>query len=961
MRRKLFLTLMTLLSLTASAEVVDGITYWFEGTEATAAYAQSRTGSINIPATVDYEGTTYKVTAIKDHAFDAYEITSITIGANVRTIGAYAFNYAQQLETVTFAPGSQLRTIGDYAFCNCTKMTTINLPSGVTSIGKQAFYMCRALTAIDIPASLTTLREQTFLDCDQLTSVVIPEGVQTIEDKAFSGCDGMTTVSIPQSVTSISGTPFYGCSGLTDIAVDAANSYFCSVDGSLYDKSKTRLINFALGQAGAASVPEGVTEISKRAFYRATKMTTVSLPSTLRTIGVQAFSFCSALTDITIPEGVSVVSGSTFEYCSALKTVHLPSTITVINSAVFMMCPQLTDLTLDATTVPTTDPIAFYTLDVTKITLHVPASAVEAYKADDVWKSFKGLNTVYTDGSTFTVKTAEGTDITVMVTDNANRKVQIGDGVSAAVDATLSGTVTIPAIAEGYDVTAIGENAFQGCALLTAVDMPSAVNTIKTGAFQGCAAFSAVSIPQNTDVQSGAFSSCDALATVTCCTRNAYNIAADAFSSDIYSRATLRVEMDRKEDFLTATGWKEFATIHGYLTENVRKFYVNSVEGVEIGFSVADVDAQTIQVGGPETDDYPTIAIDTRTTKITIPESIDGLPVVKLAKNAFKTCTSLTEVNLPNTITAIGTNAFLGCEALEYLTLPASVNSLEIAVFSGCKNMKVLDMKHTSLSGVTVGRTTSGNPFNGMQATTVIYLPETCSAGTEQNVVTGNVCNHLKITDKGDIVLPHEFTASLLTYSRYLNQSTKDAYTVCLPFEKSTDRYVKYYRLTSGGSSWLTFTEETSPEANTPYLAVVQYGRTESCTSLADVTISKSVDNSITVDGYTMHGTLTGLSNADAAEMGAYIMQKNYVWGQVLTENKQAYIPPFRAYITTTGASAPSLSMQLTDAGTTSVQGLRTIDADGTQHFFDLSGRRLAERPSQQGIYINNGRKVIIK
>ena len=192
-------------------------------------------------------------------------------------------------------------------------------------------------------------------------------------------------------------------------------------------------------------------------------------------------------------------------------------------------------------------------------------------------------------------------------------------------------------------------------------------------------------------------------------------------------------------------------------------------------------------------------------------------------------------------------------------------------------------------------------------------------------------------------------------------------YTVCLPFDPRTGTGVKYYTLSSVDGTTLKFTEvETAPAAFTPYLVAVSGSSNiiESCTNVTFET-SHAI-NSTTVDGFTFSGTLTGLSNADArtaaggSGKATYILQDNAKWGKVVNGN--VYLPPFRGYVTgpdlNTGNARALASSFGGDA--TGIRNIRTIDADGTEHWYDLNGRRI-DKPTQKGIYILNGRKEIIR
>ena len=173
-------------------------------------------GSLTIPSTVTYNGTTYSVTSIGMSAFaDCSSLTSITIPNSVTNIGDWAFEDCSSLTSITIP--ESVTSIGDGAFFYCSSLTSITIPNSVTSIGDAAFAYCSSLTSITIPNSVTSIGSSAFAYCKDLTSITIPESVTSIGNSAFKGCSGLTSITIPNSVTSIEIYAFYDCSSLTSI------------------------------------------------------------------------------------------------------------------------------------------------------------------------------------------------------------------------------------------------------------------------------------------------------------------------------------------------------------------------------------------------------------------------------------------------------------------------------------------------------------------------------------------------------------------------------------------------------------------------------------------------------------------------------------------------------------------------------------------------------------------------
>ena len=191
-------------------------------------------------------------------------------------------------------------------------------------------------------------------------------------------------------------------------------------------------------------------------------------------------------------------------------------------------------------------------------------------------------------------------------------------------------------------------------------------------------------------------------------------------------------------------------------------------------------------------------------------------------------------------------------------------------------------------------------------------------------------------------------------------------YTVCMPEDPATSESMKYYTLSSATATSLQFTEVTEPKANKPYLVTVSEGMSWSFLEDTPITLQKECDGP-TAGGFKFVGTHLGLSNAEAVAKGAYILQDGNDWGQVQAataehpEYGDAYVPAFRAFIVPVGGGAPlRIGTDFEEGGATDIQSLQLIDKDGTENWYDLNGRRI-ERPTQNGIYIYNGKKVAVQ
>ncbi|MDD1772268.1 MAG: leucine-rich repeat protein [Methanomassiliicoccales archaeon] len=174
--------------------------------------------------------------------------------------------------------------------------------------------------------------------------------VTTIFDNAFVGHLSQTiSVSIPANITSIGATPFLQAVNLTSITVDPDNPSYASIDGVLYDKNITTLIEYPAGNAnGSVTIPSSVTRIEFSAFAYSAKLTSVTIPESVTSIGAAAFAECTSLSSVTISNSVTVIDDFTFQYCSALTSVTIPENTTSIGAWAFYGCSSITNIVIPA-------------------------------------------------------------------------------------------------------------------------------------------------------------------------------------------------------------------------------------------------------------------------------------------------------------------------------------------------------------------------------------------------------------------------------------------------------------------------------------------------------------------------------------------------------------------------------------------------------------------------------------
>lgn len=255
--------------------------------------------------------------------------------------------------------GKKVIGIGDYAFRGCSGLTSINIPSGVTSIGDSAFSGCSGLTSINIPFGVTSIGMHAFRECSGLTSVSIPSSVTSIEGSAFSGCSSLADITLPENLTSIGSYAFNGTPWLADqfnlgeglaivnhVVIQAAGS----ISGSItIPPGVTGICDWAFGYCQGLSgitIPGSVTSIGDGAFYYCDGLSGITISDGVTSIGNWAFYYCSSLSSITIPDSVTSIGKDTFHYCSSLSSITISDSVTSIGDEAFYLCSSLSSITI---------------------------------------------------------------------------------------------------------------------------------------------------------------------------------------------------------------------------------------------------------------------------------------------------------------------------------------------------------------------------------------------------------------------------------------------------------------------------------------------------------------------------------------------------------------------------------------------------------------------------------------
>jgi hypothetical protein len=459
---------------------------------------------------------------------------------SITSIGGVVYDKAVQ-QLIYVPPGFQgiyslpdsIEFVDTRLFSACSKMTGISVgethPNHSSLNG--VLYNKSGTTLMKVPAGTSG-------------DFVVPDGVTVISgeplnsthfiNEAFAGCLNLTTIFIPSSVTDIGvqfgsragqhfGKPFAGCSSLKRIDVDPGNPEYASIDGVLFNKEMSTLLQLPPGYSGAYSISDSISSVQFSAFSGCGNLTSLTIgsavsslltgawgptdpfadclsltvinavesngsytsidgvlfdkalktllsfprgktgqytvPDGITSIGEFSFYDCSNLTDIEIPEGVTSIGNYAFAGCSNLTSVAIPDSVTTLGRYVFWGCSSLASADLGGGI------------------MNIPDNSFDA--------------------------------CTSLVT------ITLPESVATIGIAAFARCYNLESIVLPDSLSSIGSAAFMVCLKLTGVTIPDTVTSLGDFAFLNCTGLKNVSIGRPVNPLAGTFYNCYRLKSVT--------------------------------------------------------------------------------------------------------------------------------------------------------------------------------------------------------------------------------------------------------------------------------------------------------------------------------------------------------------------------------------------------------------------------------------------------------------
>lgn len=418
--------------------------------------------------------------------------TTFVVPESVAVIGAGAFSYVQNLNTVNFSNVERVE-YGAFAYSNLTAMSGTG---NIRHIGDSAFYQT-ALKKAEVPANAEYIGNSAFAYTDASSSayqIVIPESVAYMGNNVFAYCTGVSGFENRSSLEEIPYGAFAYCTGIVSITADMFGS---------------------------------AKRVGDFAFAGCSKLKSVSFDgSDIAAIGEAAFQGCTALTSVTLPAGMTEIAPYTFAQ-TGLTEIVVPETVTSVGEYAFYEAAELSNFYYTAggrkvagfNNIVSVGESAFFNTNIESLdapNLEIIGASAFAYTAENEKKPLSSVNLPK-------VKEIGGYAFANAV-NLTSARLNIASAETIGEFAFYN-NVSLTA-AEIPNARSVGASAFYGCVNLSSVRMDSA-ETIAAEAFSGTK-ISSLELPASlSGIAVRAFAGMESLSAVTVAEENGTYFAKD--------------------------------------------------------------------------------------------------------------------------------------------------------------------------------------------------------------------------------------------------------------------------------------------------------------------------------------------------------------------------------------------------------------------------------------------------
>ena len=651
-------------------------------------------------------------------------------------------------------------------------------------------------------------------------------------------------------------------------------------------------------------------DIVSRWFVYRDKIKKVVIKAGVTSIGNYAFSYCDNISSITIPNSVTRIGDYAFENCRALLSITIPNSVTSIGNHAFLSCSGLTSITIP-NSVTSIGNYAFWGCSgLTSITIPNSVTSIGDFAFGECGNltSITIPNSVTSIANGVFLNCIRLTSVTI-----PNSVTSIGNGAFNQCYNLTSATIP-------NSVTSIGEQAFQLCRSLTSVTIPNSVTSIGAGAFLGCSGLTSITIPNSvTSIEHSAFRGCSSLSSITI------------------------------PNYVTSIGDYAFYDCSGLSSITIPNSVTSIGDGAFHGCS--------------------------KLASITIPNS-----VTSIGDYAFYGCSGLSSITIPNYVTSIGDDAFYGCSGLSSITIPNSVRSIGNHTFGNCKLLNSITFKGSTHPGF------GEDVFMYVNKSIPIYVPSK-SIEAYRNALEGFGMSNiqaitLSLKDNEAYTENSQIEEVDVTYTRNFTNTKWQA--LYLPFSLKYEdwkddfeiAYINAIRQKDNNDDGkidetiLEFIKMNSGSTapNTPYIIRAKE-KGEKTLSAKNTTVYPAENNSVDCTTTTTRFTFTGIYKAITASYTFTTKQYYVLDGEKFSRASVVNYPKaYQWYMEIKSRNSsyatynPAKEITISVLGEEEATGISQMQMENRQSsVYDINGRMVNENSLKPGMYIKNGKKIIIK
>jgi hypothetical protein len=669
-------------------------------------------------------------------------------GIVINTIATSVFYYNRTILSVNFGTDCQINQLNLNQFYNCTNLSSIVLPNSITLIGASSFKNCNNLTNIVLPDTLTTIESSLFENCISLTNITLPNSLTTIGNSAFLKCTGLTNITFPNSITKIGMSSFGNCTllnkitfkgSIPEIIPSSFNNISTNVSIYHYSWSQNDMNNLRAFfsnsilefvnldvSTGTTTLPTTTlptttlptTTIPTTTLPTTTLPTTSSLPNYFITLDNKIIRYTGPGGNIIIPTRINggiinEISYNVFTNNTTILSINFESdsNIQIIRENQFWGCINLTSIVLP-NSLTAIDPDLFF--GCSKLTDIIFSNSISIIKNH----AFDGCSKL----------------------DN----IVLPNSLSIIEGYVFNGCISLENITWSSNLYSIGNNAFYGCTNLKNIILPNSLTTIGDNIFNMCNKITNITLPNSlTTIGNNAFSNCNLLTNIKFNGSIPTTININSFrpinnNITIYHRSWTQADIYILRTYIDNI--LEFINMDIIITTQTTTTTIPTTTTTPTTTTpTTTTPTTTTPTTTARTTTTPTTStIQTTTTlpsvfilnyniisgytglggNIIIPSIINGVNIKGIGEsaflnktnivsidfdinseifiiydNAFKGCTNLINVILPNEIVSLYSNIFNGCTNLKSVIIPASTITIGSYIFKYCNNLTDITFK----------------------------------------------------------------------------------------------------------------------------------------------------------------------------------------------------------------------------------------------------------------------------